>query len=221
MTLHFVQLMSHPERAWTDIRHDEETRAKSHYPYLLLGALLPALCMFIGTRFTGWSLVEAERIRLTTVSALQLSVLIYLTIVAGTFVMAAFLRWMSRPFDVRPTYDQCVGFIAYLCTPFFIAGLGALYPTRWMAITVLLAAGFYATYLLYVGLPVFMKIERRRSFLLASCAWAVGLLVLVNIKVGMILLWVLALGPNYERNILQDQTYPTQEERPATTPPRL
>ena len=38
--------------------------------------LLPAVCMFIGTRWVGWSLVDQERIRLDTISTLQLSVLL-------------------------------------------------------------------------------------------------------------------------------------------------
>lgn len=218
MTAHFVQLLTQPERGWADIRKEEEKSSNHYIPHLFIGALLPAICMFIGTRFTGWSLVEDERIRLDTPSALQLSVLIYLTIIIGTYVMAFFLRWMSRPFKAYPTFNQCVGFIAYIITPFFISGLGALYPSRWMAITVLVAAGIYATYLLAVGLPVFMRIDNRKSFLYGASAWGVGLLVLVNIKVGMILIWILALGPTYDRDILQDQSYPIREERPVETP---
>lgn len=86
-----------------------------------------------------------------------------------------------------------MGFIAYIITPFFLAGLGALYPSRWIAITVLVAAGAYSTYLLFVGLPTFMRIDNRNTFLYGASTWAVGLLVLVNLKVPMILFWMMAL----------------------------
>ncbi|MHA6493941.1 Yip1 family protein [Pseudomonas borbori] len=214
MIPHFVTLLTRPDQAWTDIRRDEEQHGANYLLHLLLFALLPAVCMFIGTRFVGWSLVEDERIRLDTISALQLSVLIYLTIVIGAFIMGFFLRWMSRTFEARPTYNQCVGFIAYICTPFFIAGLGALYPTRWVAITVLVLAGLHASYLLYVGMPKFMRIDYRQTFLYAACTWGVGLLVLVNIKVGMILMWLWFLEPTYERTLQQDQSYGTEQQRP-------
>ncbi len=218
MISHFFALLTRPEHAWVEIGREEADSNSGHFVYLLLFALLPAVCLFIGTRFVGWSLVEDERIRLDFSSALQLSLLLYLTSLAGVFVMGGFLRWMSRTFEAQPTYNQCVGFIAYLCTPFFIAGLGALYPTRWVAIAVLVLAGLYASYLLYVGLPKFMHIDYRQAFLYAVSAWGVGLLVLVNLLVGMILLWLLALEPAYERTVQQDQSYGTQEQRPQDGP---
>lgn len=143
MIPHFFTLLTRPDKAWTDIRRDEEKNSSNYLVHLLLWALLPAICMFIGTRYVGWSLVENERIWLDTRSAFQLSLLIYLTIILGTFIMGFFLRWMSRTFDARPTFNQCVGFTAYVITPFFLAGLGALYPTRWIAILVIVAAGVY------------------------------------------------------------------------------
>lgn len=218
MIPHFFTLLTRPDKAWADIRRDEEKNSSNYLVHLLLWSLLPAVCMFIGTRCVGWSLVENERIWIDTRSAAQLSVLIYLTIILGTFIMGFFLRWMSRTFDARPTFNQCVGFTAYVITPFFLAGLGALYPTRWIAITVLVAAGAYSTYLLFVGLPTFMRIDNRNTFLYGASTWAVGLLVLVNLKVPMILFWVLVLNPTYERNIVEDQSYGFEENRPQESP---
>jgi hypothetical protein len=218
MTSHLVTLLTRPDQAWADIRREEERNSSNYLVHLLLWALLPAVCMFIGTRYVGWSLVEDERIRLDTRSAVQLCVLIYFTIILGTFIMGFFLRWMSRTFEARPTFNQCVGYVAYMITPFFIAGLGALYPTRFIAIAVLVAAGIYTTYLLFVGLPTFMRIDSRNTFLYGASTWAVGLLVLVNLKVPMILFWMLVLHPTYERDILQDQSYGTQQERPQEEP---
>ncbi|MCQ2029670.1 YIP1 family protein [Stutzerimonas zhaodongensis] len=217
MIPHFFTLLTRPDKAWAEIRRDEEKNSSNYMVHLFLLALLPAICMFIGTHYTGWSLVEDERIWLDTRSALQLSGLIYATIILGTFIMGFFLRWMSRTFEARPTYNQCVGFIAYIITPFMIAGLGALYPTRWVAITVIVLAGVYATYLLFVGLPTFMRIDNRQTFLYAACTWGVGLLVLVNLKVPMILLWVLALDPTYERNTVENQGY-SNEQRAQEEP---
>lgn len=218
MIPHFFSLMTRPDQAWSRIRQDEERNSSNYLLHLLLWALLPAVCMFIGTRYTGWSLVEDERIWLDTRSALQLSVLIYISILLGTFIMGFFLRWMSRTFQARPTYNQCVGFIAYVITPFFLAGLGALYPSRWMAIVVLIAAGIYSSYLLLVGLPTFMRIDNRNTFLYGACTWAVGLLVLVNIKVPMVLLWVVAMDPTYLRDTVQSQSHGFQENRPHEEP---
>ncbi|MGE8498852.1 MAG: Yip1 family protein [Pseudomonas sp.] len=213
MYANFYTLITRPDRAWTEIRQDEDRNSANYLPYLLLAALLPAVCLFIGTHWVGWSLVDRERVRLEMGSALQLSVLLYFSILIGTFIMGFFLRYMSRTFDARPTFNQCIGFIAYTCTPFFLTGLAGLYPSRWLAIAVLLIACTHATFLLYVGLPRFMRINQNQGFLYASSMWGVALLALVTILVSMILFWTYYLSPDYERSVQQDQSYGTQEQR--------
>lgn len=213
MYANLYTLLTRPDRAWTAIRRDEERNSANYLPYLLLFSLLPALCLFIGTHWVGWSLVDRERVRLDLVSALQLSALLYLTILIGVVIMGYVLRYMSRTFEARPTFNQCIGFIAYTCTPFFIAGLAALYPTRWLAILVLLGACAHASFLLYVGLPRFMRIDNQQSFLYASSMAGVALLVLVTILVSMILFWSYTLQPDYQRTVDQDQSRGTQQER--------
>jgi hypothetical protein len=217
----FVALLTRPGQAWAEIRRQEQANGIHYLIYLLLFALLPPICLYLGTTRAGWSLVAGEQVRLESTSAMQLAVLMYLTIVGGVFIMGAFLRWMSRSFDTRPSYNQCVGFIAYLCTPFYLAGLGALYPSRWVALAVLGVAGLYTSYLLFAGLPRFMRLEPGRSLLFAACAWAVGLLVLVNIKVAMILVWQLGFHPTYERTVVQDQAAATSEQRAEKVPEGL
>lgn len=213
MFMNPLTVLTRPDQAWTAIRQDEERNSASYLPYLLLWSLLPAVCLFIGTHWVGWSLVDEERIRLEAISALQLSVLLYLATLIGVIIMGYFLRYMSRTFEARPTFNQCIGFIAYTCTPFFLAGIAALYPTRWLAIGVLLLACAHAAYLMYVGLPRFMRIDNQQGFLYASSMLGVGLLVIVTILVNMILFWTYTLEPDYQRTVQQDQSRGTQEER--------
>lgn len=213
MYANLYTLLTRPDRAWTAIRQDEERNSASYLPYLLLFSLLPAVCLFIGTHWVGWSLVDDERIRLEFASALQLSVLLYLAALVGVLIMGYFLRYMSRTFEARPTFNQCIGFIAYAYTPFFLAGIAALYPTRWLAISVLLLACALAAYLIYVGLPRFMRINNQQGFLYASSMIGVGLLVIVTILVSMILFWTYTLEPEYQRTVQQDQSRGTQEQR--------
>lgn len=213
MFMNPLTVLTRPDQAWTAIRQDEERNSASYLPYLLLWSLLPAVSLFIGTHWVGWSLVDEERIRLEAISALQLSVLLYLATLTGVIIMGYFLRYMSRTFEARPTFNQCIGFIAYTCTPFFLAGIAALYPTRWLAIGVLLLACAHAAYLMYVGLPRFMRIDNQQGFLYASSMLGVGLLVIVTILVNMILFWTYTLEPDYQRTVQQDQSRGTQEER--------
>ncbi|CAI8917134.1 Inner membrane protein YohC [Pseudomonas sp. IT-P258] len=199
MSAPIVKLFTQPNFAWTDIRKEEEAHPRHYLAHLLLLALIPAVCLFVGTTYVGWSLAENETVLLTPHSALQLSVLLYLTIIVGIAVMGLFIRWMSRSFEARPTINQCIGFTAYTATPFFIAAIAGLYPSRWLAIIVLAAASVYSTFLLFIGLPTFMHERKEQGLLNAACVWAVGLLVLVTILVTMVLMWSNVLTPEYLR----------------------
>lgn len=199
MSASFVKLFTNPEFAWKDIREQEQAHPRHYLGHLLLLALIPAVCLFIGVTWTGWSLAENETVRLNTSSALQLCMLLYLTIVAGIVLMGLFIRWMSRTFDARPSVNQCIGFAAYTATPYFLAGVFGVYPNRWLAVIVLLAASAYSTFLLFVGLPKFMSLKKEQGLLYSASVWGVGLLVLVTILVEMILLWFNVLQPEYLR----------------------
>jgi hypothetical protein len=221
MTPEFISLFTQPDRAWETIRQKEDAHSLHYLMHLLLLALVPAVCLFIGVTIVGWSLVDEERVRLDTASALQLCLLLYLAIVIGTVIMGFFVRWMARAFDARPNLNQCIGFIAYVITPFLLAGVTGLYPNRWFAAIVLLIAGIYSTYLLFTGLPAFMRQRSSQSFLYAASIWGVALLTLVAVMVTTILYWNLSLAPTYERTVQQDQAYGTQDDLPERVPPKL
>lgn len=221
MTPEFISLFTRPDRAWETIRQKEDAHSLHYLMHLLLLALVPAVCLFIGVTIVGWSLVDEERVRLDSVSAFQLCLLLYLAIVIGTVIMGFFVRWMARAFDARPNLNQCIGFIAYVITPFLLAGLTGLYPNRWFAAVVLLIAGIYSTYLLFTGLPAFMRQRSSQSFLYAASIWGVALLTLVTVMVTTILYWNLSLAPTYERTVQQDQAYGTQDDLPQRVPPKL
>lgn len=201
MKTHLVKLLTQPESAWVEIRAEEQRKPRHYLPHLLLWALVPSLCLFLGVTQVGWSLVDSERVRLSLASAAQLALLLYLTTVLGTVLMGGFIRWMSRSFEARPTLNQCIGFAAYTATPYFIAGLVALYPNRWLAVAALLAASAHASYLLLVGLAKFMYLNQERGRLYAASVWGVGLLVLVTLLVSMILFWFEVLAPQYLRPV--------------------
>ncbi|WP_312246505.1 Yip1 family protein [Stutzerimonas nitrititolerans] len=218
MTPDFISLFTRPDRTWTSIRQKEGANSLHYLMHLLLLALIPSVCLFIGITHVGWSLVDEERVRLAVDSAFQLCLFLYITMVLGTVIMGLFVHWMARSFDVRPSLNLCIGFIAYTITPFFVAGIAGLYPNRWFAAIVILLAGLYSTYLLFTGLPAFMRQRSSQSFLYASSIWGVALLVIVTVLVSMILFWSFFMEPTYTRTVQENQSYGTQQERPQEEP---
>ncbi|MHC6225891.1 Yip1 family protein [Pseudomonas sp. X10] len=194
-----LKLFTHPSDAWLDIRRAEEAHPRQYLPRLLMLALIPAVCLFVGTTTLGWSLIGEERVRLSATSAAQLGALLYGSTVVGVMLMGVLIRWMSRSFDSRPSLNQCIGFAAYCATPWFVAGIAGLVPSRWLAVTALLLASAYATFLLFGGLQTFLRLRKEQALLYASCVWGVGLLVLVTILVSLILFWFNVLMPEYVR----------------------
>lgn len=199
MNLPSIALFSRPERAWHDITRREQEHPTHYLGHLLLFSLVPAVSLFLGTRLTGWTLAEGEQVQLDSISALQLCALLYLTTLLGTLIMGACIRSIAYTFERRPNLHQCIGFTAYLITPFFLAGLVAIYPSRPLALFALGAASLYSTFLLYVGFPIYMHMRQSKGFFFASAIWGIGLLVLVTVLVSMILFWNLELQPEYLR----------------------
>ncbi|MEN5140748.1 YIP1 family protein [Pseudomonas sp. LB-090624] len=194
-----LKLFTHPADAWLEIRRAEEDHPQQYLPRLLMLALIPAVCLFVGTTTFGWSLAAEERVRLSMGSAAQLAGLLYASTVIGVMLMGVIIRGMSRGFDAQPSLNQCIGFAAYCATPWFFAGVVGLVPIRWVAFTALLAASAYASVLLYGGLQTFLRLKKEQAMLFATCVWGVGLLVMVTILVAMILFWFNGLMPEYVR----------------------
>lgn len=199
MINHVWGLFAHPGQEWQEITGEERNVGNLHLGEVMVLAAIPAISAFIGTTQVGWSIGGGEAVKLTESSAIQLTFLSYLAMLAGVAVMGGFIHWMSRTYDANPTLVQCVVFAAYTATPLFIGGLAALYPHIWLGMIVGTAAICYTTYLLYVGLPTFMNIPSDEGFLFSSSVLAVGLVVLVAIIALSVIMWGMGVGPIYVR----------------------
>lgn len=199
MIQNVVGLFTNPDRAWRTIKGEETVIGPLYLVHVLLLAAIPAISAYIGTTQVGWTIGTLEPVRLTQASALQMTFLTWLAMLAGVAVMGAFIHWMSRTYDSNPTLSDCVVFAAYTATPLFLAGLAALYPNLWLAMFVGTAAICYTVYLLYQGIPIFMDIPQDEGFLFSSSILAVGLVVLVGMMATAVIFWGLGIGPIYLR----------------------
>lgn len=198
MIHHVVGLFTHPDQEWREIRVDaEESVTHMYVTHTLILAAIPAICAFIGTTQIGWMIGRSAPVMLTINSALWMSLMSYLVMLAGVAVMATFIHWMARTYDALPSMSRCVAFATYTATPLFIGGLAALFPHMWLAMLVGTTAICYTVYLLYVGLPTFMNIDPDEGFLFSSSILAVGLVMLVSIMALSVIIWGLGIGPVY------------------------
>ncbi|MGV8844738.1 MAG: Yip1 family protein [Pseudomonas sp.] len=197
MIHHVWGLFTRPDQKWQEIRSEKETIGHMYLSHVLILAAIPAISAYIGTTQVGWSVGGGDPVMLTQASGIQLTVMAYLAMVAGVAVMGAFIQWMSRTYDSSPTMTQCIVFAAYTATPLFVGGVAALYPSIWIALLVGTVAICYSVYLLYIGIPAFMKIPAEEGFMFSSSVLAVGLVMLVSMIVLSVIFWGHGIGPVY------------------------
>jgi hypothetical protein len=197
MIHHVWGLFTHPDREWKQIRGEEETIRHMYFTHTLILAAVPAVSAYLGTTQVGWVIGERAPVMLTHGSALWMTLMSYISMLAGVAVMGSFIHWMARTYDANPTLAQCIAFATYTATPLFIGGLAALYPHLWLGMLIGTAAVCYTVYLLYVGLPTFMSIPSEEGFMFSSSVLAVGLVVLVAIMAFTVVLWGIGVGPEY------------------------
>jgi hypothetical protein len=197
MIHHVWGLFTHPDREWKQIRGEEETIRHMYFTHTLILAAVPAVSAYIGTTQVGWVIGDRAPVMLTHGSALWMTLMSYISMLAGVAVMGSFIHWMARTYDASPTLAQCIAFATYTATPLFIGGVAALYPHLWLGMLIGTAAVCYTVYLLYVGLPTFMSIPSEEGFMFSSSVLAVGLVVLVAIMAFTVVLWGIGVGPEY------------------------
>jgi hypothetical protein len=164
---------------------------------VLFLALIPPVSMYIGTTKVGWAIGNGAPVMLTESSALLMSGLMYLAMLSGIAVIGVFINWMSRTYHSAPGLARCIVFAAYTATPLFVAGLCALYPNVILTMLVGIAAVFYTVYLLYMGIPIFMKIPEDEGFIYSSSILTIGLVMFVSIMAITVLIWSFGFGPAY------------------------
>ena len=170
---HVWGLFSHPDREMQVINRENETISHHYTHHVLLMAAIPVICAFKLSWFTG----------------LALAVLFYGVMLAGVAVMGRVIWWMARNYPQRPSLAHCMVFAGYVATPLFLSGLVALYPLVWLCALVGTVALFYTGYLLYLGIPSFLNINKEEGLSFSSSTLAIGVLVLEVLLALTVILW--------------------------------
>ena len=186
---HVWGLLAHPNREMHDIKQENETVSHHYTHHVLLLALIPVVCAFIGTTQIGWDVGIERTIPLSFSSAFGLGILFYALMLGGVAVMGRVIWWMARDYPQRPSLARCMVFAGYVATPLFISGLVALYPLVWLCVLVGTLALAYTGYLLYVGIPLFLNIDREESLRFSGSTLAIGILVFELLLAMTVIIW--------------------------------
>ena len=87
MIHHVLGLFTHPEQEWKEIRGEEESISHMYFTHVLILAAIPAISAYIGTSQVGWIIGNGDPVKLTTASALQMTVMTYIAMLIGIGAM--------------------------------------------------------------------------------------------------------------------------------------
>ncbi len=192
---HVWGLLSEPEKEWKTIRKENCTISRCYGTHVLLLAVIPAVCGYIGTTQIGWQIGAREPVKLTHDSALQIAIIYYFVMLLAVFTIGALIHWMGQTYGSRQSLPQSIALAAYTATPLFLVGLMQLYPVLWLNLVIGLPALAYTVYLLYSGVPIMMGISKECGFLFSSAVLAVGLVMLVGLLATTVILWGIGIEP--------------------------
>lgn len=117
--------------------------------------------------------------------------------VSSVAIIGYFIHWMSETYGANSTLTKGIVIAGHTCTPLFVAGLVGFYPIRWLALLIGVVTLAWATYLLYLGIPIVMQIPTERGFLFSSAIIAIAMVIFVGILVVTILAWEYGFAPEF------------------------
>lgn len=189
MVNHVWGLLTHPRQELQQIKREGESIPHLYTHHVLLLAAIPVICAFIGTTQVGWRFGNGQAIKLDTLTALYSAVIFYTLILAAVALMGQVIYRLARRYASRPSWQRCTLFADYAATPMFLSGIVALYPLVWLCLFAGIIALCYSAYLMYLGIPTFLDIDRQEGFIFSSSTLAIGVLVLELLLGLTVLLW--------------------------------
>jgi hypothetical protein len=160
-----------PKTEWEVIDKETTSTAELYKGYIVLLALIGPVATALRSMVSYFSIYGL-------VSAITM----YVFMLIGVFLMALLVNALAPSFGGQKSQIQALKVTAYSMTPGMIAGVLHLLPM--LSILVLLAA-IYGLYLLYLGLPVLMKVTQEKAVAYTATIVVCGLV--IGIVLGAIL----------------------------------
>ena len=194
---HAFGLLVQPSEQWKKVADlpAPSLRNMALFPFIM--AILPAAAWYFGTTNIGWTVGDGSAIRLTKDSALVLILLFYTAMVGSIAVIGYFIHWMSHTYGADSSMAKGLVIAGFTATPLFITGAVGFYPVLWLDMLIGVVAVCWSVYLMYLGIPIVMKIPEERGFLFSSAVLAICLVILVCIIVGSVILWDFGAAPAF------------------------
>ncbi|MFN2460354.1 MAG: Yip1 family protein [Candidatus Velthaea sp.] len=171
-------VMFRPKETWQTIAAENTAPAELYKSYIVPLAVIGPVATFIGLTIIGIPVPFVGTIRVPLMNGLTQALVTFLLVLAGVFVVASIVNALAPTFTGEKNARQALKLAAYAYTPALIAGIVLLFPV--LGVLQILAA-FYGLYLLYLGIPVLMKVPPDKALpytgVVVACSFVLGLIV--------------------------------------------
>jgi hypothetical protein len=150
-----------PKTEWPVIATEPTTVADLYKGYIVWLAAIPPVFTFLKMSLLGTSLPFAGTFRLGIGAGLSQLILSYALSLAMFYVVALIIDALAPNFGGTRDRVQALKTIAYSYTASCVAGVAMILPI--IAVLIIIAAGIYGIYLLYLGLPHTMKCPQDKA----------------------------------------------------------
>lgn len=144
-----------PQAEWREIEAEPYQRDVV-YTYIAALASIPALSKLAGVLIFGYPGPMGTRFRPPLESVFFEALLEYVLTLATTVVLVLMIEFLSPVFGGKRDRHQAIKTVAYSATAAWLTGLFSLVP----GLGIMRLLGLYSLYLLYIALPVTMKVKR-------------------------------------------------------------
>lgn len=149
---------------WKVIAQEHDTLFDLLISYVAILAAIPEVAHFIGQSFVGgYTPVVPNFLR---------AVVVYLITFAMVYIIAGVIDLLAPRFGGEKNFANAVKLSAYSHTPLWLAGIFLLVP----GLNFLLILGLYGFYLLWIGLPMLMKVPHEKALPYAAAVTACALI---------------------------------------------
>ena len=175
------ELLLEPQIAWRTIATERTSPAAILSGYVAVLAIVPALCGLIGSLLLGARIIPS----------LLFAVASYLLTFVAVYAEAFLINALAPMFKGRSDFSNAFKLAAYFPTAYWFAAIFFAVPV----LSVLVLLGLYSFYLLWIGLPILMRVPQEQAAAYVASA-AVGAIIFAAIcltiaaRVSGVALWV-------------------------------
>ena len=173
-----------PKTEWAAIDAETTGIPELYTRYVIPLALIPAVAGFIGGSVVGIGVPGVGTVRVGILAGLLGAVLQFFLLLALVYVLALVINELATMFGGRMDIVAAFKVAAYSSTPAWLAGVFTVVPI----FAFLSVVGLYSLYLLYLGLPLLMRVsvERAWAYTAVVAGAAVGLAFVVSVVFGLV-----------------------------------